>query len=248
MTMADFAGIAPYYDLMTGYSRRLVKEFGVIKHLVDRFKITRALDAGCGTGVHTIILAKIGVEVIGLDSSPEMLAIARTNALKEGVRPEFRQEYFESLPAEWDGGFDAIFCLANSLVGVQNAERLSLSLQAFHRVLKPGGQAIIQVLNLSGFRRQHRRIIKVSSEQNLTFVRFLDFEELDTRLNVLVLEHELGEVRHTFSSQSILPITSELLSAAARVNHFSGIHFFSDLTLTEPVAAESENLVALLTK
>lgn len=246
--MADFADIAPYYDRMTGYGRRLVKEFGVIKRLVDRFKIGRALDAGCGTGVHTIILTKIGVPVIGVDASAEMLAIARTNALKEGVRPEFRQEFFESLPTEWDGGFDAVFCLANSLAGVQNAERLSLSLQSFYRVLKPGGHVIIQVLNLSGFRRQHRRIIKVSSEQNLTFVRFLDFDELDTRLNVLVLEHELGEVRHTFSSQSILPITSQLLSAAGRVNHFSGIHFFSDLTLTEPVASESENLVALLTK
>jgi ubiquinone/menaquinone biosynthesis C-methylase UbiE len=246
--MADFSTIAPYYDLMTGYSRRLVREFGVIKHLVDKFKITRALDAGCGTGVHTIILAKIGVDVVGLDSSPDMLAIARTNALKEGVKPVFCREYFESMPPEWNESFDAIFCLANSLVGVQNAERMSLSLQAFYRALKPGGRAVIQLLNISGFRRQNRRIIKVSSEQNLTFVRFLDFDELDTRLNVLVLEHELGQVHHTFSSQSILPITAELLSAAARVNHFARVEFFGDLALAGPVAPDSENLVALLTR
>lgn len=246
--MADFSTIARYYDLMTGYNRRLVKEFGVIKHLVDKFKIARALDAGCGTGIHTIILAKGGVDVVGLDSSPDMLEIARTNALKEGVKPVFCQEYFESMPAEWNESFDAVFCLANALVGVQTPERLSLSLQGFSRVLKPGGRAIIQLLNLSGFRRQNRRIVKISSEQNLTFVRFLDFDELDTRLNILVLEHELGQVHHTFSSQSILPITAELLSAAARVNHFSRIEFFADLALADPVAPDSENMVALLTR
>ncbi|MDD4051146.1 MAG: class I SAM-dependent methyltransferase [candidate division Zixibacteria bacterium] len=246
--MTDFSTIAKYYDLMTGFDRRLVREFGVIKHLVDKFKIARALDAGCGTGVHTIILAKIGVDVVGVDSSPEMLEIARTNALKEGIKPPFCREYFESLPAEWDESFDGVFCLANSLVGVQTAERLSLSLQAFHRVLKPGGHVIIQLLNLAGFRRLNRRIIKVSSEQNLTFVRFLDFDELDTRLNILVLEHELGEVRHTFSSQSILPIMPEVLSATARINHYSQIQFFGDLALVEAVTPDSENLVALLTR
>jgi ubiquinone/menaquinone biosynthesis C-methylase UbiE len=246
--MADFSTIAPYYDLMTGYSRRLIREFGVIKHLVDKFNVARALDAGCGTGVHTIILAKIGVDVVGIDSCPEMLEIARTNALKEGVRPSFGREYFESLPAEWTESFDGVFCLANSLVGVQNAERLSLALQAFHRVLKPGGRAIIQLLNLAGFRRLNRRIIKVSSEENLTFVRFLDFDEPDIRLNILVLEHELGQVRHTFHSQSILPIGPEVLSAAARINHFSQIQFFGDLALSAAVTPDSENLTALLTR
>ncbi len=246
--MADFSKVALYYDLMTGTERRLVKDFGVIKFIVDKYRIKTALDAGCGTGVHTIILAKIGVEVIGVDSSAEILEPARTNALKAGAQPLFRKEYFEALPEEWEKKFDGIFCLANALVGVETMERLALSLKSFYRVLKPGGRAIIQLVNMRGFRRQNRRIIKISTEQNLTFIRFFDFEENDTRLNILILEHEMGEVRHTLTTQRILPITVEMLGTVGKMCQFSDFQYFSDMTLSAPFSPEAENLVAVLTR
>lgn len=246
--MADFASIAPYYDLMTDHSQRLVRDFGVIKHLVEKFGVKTALDAGCGTGVHSIILTKMGVDVIGIDSSAEMLAIAHTNALKEGVEPPFEVEYFEALPDKWSEKFDAVFCLANSLVGVEKGERLILALKSFKRVLKSGGRAIIQVLNFDNYRRRDRRIIKVSSHQNFTFVRFFDFAEDETRLNVIVIKHDLGQVTHEFFSQRILPLNKEILSIAARAGHFSTVEFFSDLTLAHPYSSDGDDLVAVLTK
>jgi ubiquinone/menaquinone biosynthesis C-methylase UbiE len=246
--MADFSNIASYYDLMTGFKDRLINEFGIIKFLVEKFDISTALDAGCGTGVHSIILSKIGVDVIGLDSSADMLEIARTNALKAGVEPEFVKEYFESMPCGWADKFDAVFCLANSLVGVENGERLSLAFKSFHRVLKPGGRAIIQVLNFLRFRRGNRRIIKVSTNENLTFVRFLDFEEKETRLNVLVIEHEMGDVDHKFNSQKILGINREIIRLASNSARFSSAKFYSDLSLSEKASNDSTDLIAVVTK
>ena len=246
--MADFSQIAPYYDQMTGFKNRLINEFGVLKHLVEKFNISSVLDAGCGTGVHTIILSKIGVDVTGLDSSADMIDIARTNALREGVEPAFEHEYFESMPNGWSDKFDAVFCLANSLVGVETGERLSLAFKSFYRVLKPGGRAIIQILNFIKFRRNDQRIIKVTSEDNLTFVRFFDFEEKETRLNVVVIEHEMGQVNHKFSSQRILPVNDEVLTVAANIARFSKIELYSDLTLTESVSMESNDIVAVLIK
>src|SRR5687768_3463845 len=37
----------------------------------------RVLDVGCGTGRHTLPIAEMGANVVGLDFSPEMLAVAR---------------------------------------------------------------------------------------------------------------------------------------------------------------------------
>lgn len=246
--MVDFSTISPFYDLMTGYSRRLVNDFGTIKLLVDKFNIKSALDAGCGTGVHTIILSKLGVDVLGFDASPEMLEMASVNAKREGVTPAFKQEYFESVPEPWWGKYDAVFCLANSLVGVQNARRLDLAMLSFCRALKPGGRAIIQVLNTAWFLNHDERIIKVTSEENFTFIRFFDFDSELTRLNVIAIEHEMGEVKHRFISSKVLAVDKDQLLQAARYGGFSKVEFFSNMVLTEPLTAESRDIVALLTK
>lgn len=245
--MAEFARIAPIYDLMTGFHRRLVNDFGVIKHVINKYGMTKVLDAGCGTGVHTIILSKIGVDVVGLDASAEMLDLARSNALNEGVEPNFLKEFYESMPDDWTDKFDGLFCLANSLVGVVTMERLSLALKSFQRVVRPGGHTIIQLLNFEHFQRDDQRIIKVSNEGNFTFVRFFDFEEHQTRLNVIVIERDMGEVRHRFISEPILPLTVENMSTMARACRFSKVDFYSDLSLTTEYTIDSKNLVVDLT-
>jgi len=246
--MADFSTIAQYYDQMTNFDKRLVGDFGVIKHLVEKFRVKSALDAGCGTGVHSIILAKLGIEVVGVDSAEEMIEGARVNALREGLQLEFANDRFEAMPLGWSERFDTIFCLANSLVGVETAERLSLSFKSFQRVLKPGGRAIIQLLNFVHYRSNKIRIFKVSTNQNLTFVRFFDFEKEVTRLNVLVIEHDMGQVKHQFISQPILPVNTEVIEVAANINGFSGVGFYADLSLGDRYRADGENLVAVVTK
>lgn len=246
--MADFSNIASFYDLMTGYSRRLVNDVDVIKGLVEKSGIRSALDAGCGTGVHTIILTRLGVDVVGYDSSPEMLAKAKTNAAAERVSPVLVQGYFESMPDEWTGKFDAVFCLANSLAGVGTPEGLAKSLASFCRVLKPGGRAIIQLLNTPHFRAADRRIIKVSVAGVYTFVRFFDFAGDVTRLNVIVIEREGGQVDHRLISEPILAIDKEMLIISAQTCGFSAVDLYSNLSLSGPLAPDSDNIVAILHK
>lgn len=246
--MIDFSDIATYYDRMTGYSNRLVNDFGLIKNLVKKFNFETVLDAGCGSGIHSVILSKIGVDVIGLDASKEMLDLARANALKEGIELELIQEYYESMPNLWTDKFDGLLCMANSLVGVETGERLSLAFKSFNRVLKPGGKAIIQLMNFVKFRRGGQRIIKVSNDGNLTFVRFFDFEENETRLNLIIIEHEMGDVKHTFISNKILPVNEEVVTVASKLARFSNIELYSDLSLTDKFSSDSGNMVVVLTK
>ncbi len=246
--MTTFSDIAEYYDRMTGFSNRLINDFGLFKNIVKKFDFKTALDAGCGSGVHSIILSRLGIDIIGLDASEKMLELARANSLKEGQEIEFIKEFYESMPHDWDDKFDGLFCMANSLVGVETGERLSLALKSFNRVLKPGGKAIIQLMNFAKFRRGGQRVIKVSSDRNLTFVRFFDFEEQITRLNLMIIEHEMGEVKHRFISNEILPINEEVMTVASKLGRFSEIEIFSDLSLTDKFTAESGNMVVVLTK
>jgi SAM-dependent methyltransferase len=50
----------------------------------------RTLDAGCGTGEHTILAARHGASALGIDISPRAIGIARGKAAERGVEAAFQ--------------------------------------------------------------------------------------------------------------------------------------------------------------
>ena len=47
------------------------------------------LDVGCGTGEHTILLTRLGYDVLGIDFAPHAIEEARANAAEKGVDARF---------------------------------------------------------------------------------------------------------------------------------------------------------------
>jgi SAM-dependent methyltransferase len=97
-----------------------------------------ALDAACGTGRFAEFLAQRGHQVIGVDSSPDMLAHARRR-VPDG---DFRVGELDRLPLP-DDSVDVVVC-ALALVHVP---RLQPVLAEFARVLRPAGDLVISDLH-----------------------------------------------------------------------------------------------------
>ncbi len=98
----------------------------------------KVLEAGCGIGAQTVILAKNNpdAEITSIDiSPPESLEKARENTEKNGIKNvKFLQANIFSLPFE-DSSFDHIFvCFV--LEHLQSPEE---ALKSLKKVLKPGG-------------------------------------------------------------------------------------------------------------
>jgi SAM-dependent methyltransferase len=64
--------------------------------LIERFG-QPVLDLGCGTGRLVLDYAKLGIDIDGIDNSPEMLDICRAKAQKLGVAPALLERSLESL-------------------------------------------------------------------------------------------------------------------------------------------------------
>ena len=101
------------------------------------------LDLGSGTGKDVLLAAqKVGAtgKAIGVDFTPEMLALARKNAIKffeaTGLsNVEFRESKIESLPVK-----DASVDLAISNCVINLSPDKPRVFREVHRVLRPGGQ------------------------------------------------------------------------------------------------------------
>jgi len=100
----------------------------------------RILDVGCGPGFYCAeLLDEVGPDgkVVGLDSSPHMLALAaRRCEAHDNV--EFHEADATSLAVE-DAGFDAALCVQV----LEYVPDVSAGLAELHRVLRPGGRVVV---------------------------------------------------------------------------------------------------------
>ena len=103
-----------------------------------RKKDLHVLDCGCGPGFFTVILAKAGYRVTGVDAAAGMLEKARANAALYGVRAKILEMDCHELDFE-DGTFDLV-------VSRNVTHTLRDHVKAYSewkRVLKPGGVLLI---------------------------------------------------------------------------------------------------------
>lgn len=113
-----------------------VYKFGEdVVSLLDPQPGERILDLGCGTGHLTQQIADAGAEVVGLDSSVEMVAQARA------LYPDLTFIHGDGADFHFDQPFDAVFSNA-ALHWIKQPEQVA---DCVHAVLKPGGRFVAEM-------------------------------------------------------------------------------------------------------
>ncbi|MCA3278448.1 MAG: bifunctional 2-polyprenyl-6-hydroxyphenol methylase/3-demethylubiquinol 3-O-methyltransferase UbiG [Roseomonas sp.] len=101
----------------------------------------RVLDVGCGAGLASEALARLGAEVTGMDAAPEALAVARAHAEAGGLAIDYRQGGPEDLADP--SGYDAVI----SLEVIEHVAERAAFLAALARAVRPGGKVFLSTLN-----------------------------------------------------------------------------------------------------
>ena len=104
---------------------------------------SKVLDVGCGTGEHTILLTRLGYDVLGVDFAPHAVEQARANAADNGVDARF--EVADAMNLGDERGYQTI--VDSALFHIfEDADRARY-VSSLHAAVLPGG--LVHVLALS---------------------------------------------------------------------------------------------------
>src|SRR6185503_13414025 len=100
------------------------------------------LDVGCGGGLISEPLTRLGAHVTGLDPAAENIEAARRHAEGQGLDITYRVGLIEDLAAE-GATFDAVVCLEV----VEHVPDAAAFLKMLAQLLRPGGLMLLSTLN-----------------------------------------------------------------------------------------------------
>jgi 2-polyprenyl-3-methyl-5-hydroxy-6-metoxy-1,4-benzoquinol methylase len=123
-----------------------VGECDFIEHEIGHNKGMRILDIGCGTGRHSIELARRGYSVTGIDLSDSMLNRARSKAATQNVLIDFQKQDARDLP--FRNQFDLAIMLCEGGFPLMETDEMNYAiLQSAARSLAAEGTLIFTTLN-----------------------------------------------------------------------------------------------------
>jgi SAM-dependent methyltransferase len=238
--------LAPDYDAMTTFEKRFIQEEPFFRLLVQRYRIGSALDAGCGTGFHSILLARLGVRVTAVDLSSRMLGELAHHITGLDLDIQTMHAHFVDLPTRINGPFDALFCMGNTLAHLLTKQDLRAALKAFASLLGPGGVLFVQVLNFDRILRTHPDVQSVKETDRGTFTRSYEYPGDTIRFTIRKAPAGHGNNNDELvQSVNLRPVLSTEFVALLGETGFDDVQTFGSVAMEGYDPATSRDLVVL---
>jgi len=145
---------------------------GIVK-ILKKHNVKRVLDLGCGSGRHTVYLAKNGFEVYGIDISLAGIRITKEWLKKEKLKANLKiGDIYKKLPYK-DNFFDAI--ISTNVLHHAKIEKIRKLIKEMERILKLKGLIFVMVrkaLKVEEWRKNKIVIHRYKTGKNIKKVKY----------------------------------------------------------------------------
>ncbi|MGM9549977.1 MAG: class I SAM-dependent DNA methyltransferase [Faecousia sp.] len=236
--MGAYEALAASYDRLTNdvdYEAVVAFYFEILKR--EGLRPRTAVDLACGTGSVSAILARMGLQVIGVDLSEEMLTVAQQKCVELQNPPRF---VCQSLQRLWlPRGVDLAVCALDSLDYITKPEDCKEAIRRIYKALNPGGIFIFDV-NTPGKLRAMDGQVFLDEDDDVYCVWRGEFEE---KSNICCYGMDLFQRRgnvwvRSFEEHREYAYSREQLEGYLKTAGFTGIAIYADRRFESPGAGE----------
>lgn len=196
-----------------------------------------AVDLACGTGTVSLLLARQGLDVTGVDLSEEMLTMAQQKA--EGLEnpPRFVRQSLQQLTLP--RGVDLAVCALDSLDYITDPQDCAEAIRRVYRALNPGGIFIFDVNTPEKLRAMDGQVFLDEDDDVYCVWR----GEFDEQTNICSYGMDLfqrqGRLwRRSFEEHREYAYSAEQLTGFLKAAGFTGIRVYGDRRMEPPRPGE----------
>ena len=136
---------APDTGRVMAFTKGTEQEVAFLVEALGLERGQRVLDVGCGPGRHSLALARRGIEMVGVDLSPDFVALARDAAAAENLPATFNELDVRDLA--FDAEFDAAVCLCQGGFGLLGGHDDAEVIGRIVRSVRPGGGVAVSAFS-----------------------------------------------------------------------------------------------------
>ena len=200
-----------------------------LKEHFDLSEDSRVIDFGCGPGLYTYRLSRLGPEVVGIDFSPRSIEYARESAKRGNLDVTYIQaDYLDYRP---EGRFDLITMIMCDFCALSPDQRLAM-LTRFEQLLSDHGCVVLDVYSLSAFANKQEGLVCEKNQLNgfwsrnpyFGFVASFKYEDEKVSLDkyTIVEEDRQREIYNWLQHFSPESLEQEVHSAGLQIDELYG--------------------------
>ena len=196
-----------------------------------------AVDLACGTGSVTVILARMGLEVTGVDLSEEMLTVAQQKLWEADLQTRFVCQNLRDLHLA--RGVDLAVCALDSLDYITDPGDCEQAIRRVYKALNPGGIFIFDVNTPEKLRAMDGQVFLDEDDDVYCVWR----GEFDEQTNICSYGMDLfqrqGDVWHrSFEEHREYAYSVEQLTQFLKAAGFTSIRVYADRKFEAPREGE----------
>ncbi len=245
--MKFYDQLASDYDIFIDWEDRLKREDPFFQHIFRECLATSVLDLGCGSGGHALYWGDMGMNMVGVDSSAEMVKHAEALAEQQKLDIEFHCLPMTNFAKRIQQQFDSVVCVGNTLPHLLTLEDLLLCFEDVAASLKPSGAAVFHCLNYQRILDVKKRDLPVKSrivnDNEYVFCRYYEFGSPHLTFHFVTAVKENGAWRSHSRQLLHHPWRRDELVRLAKQAGFTQIMQYGGYDFSEFSETESGDLV-----
>jgi ubiquinone/menaquinone biosynthesis C-methylase UbiE len=135
-------GSKEYFEIILNARRKYIYYLPRMIEFLETIPVKTLLEVGCGMGTDTLVFESKGFHVTGVDLAPAHLQLANRLFEHYGAQGSFIEANAERLPFPSEA-FGGVY----SFGVLHHTPNTDLGIREIHRVLKPGGRAVVMLYN-----------------------------------------------------------------------------------------------------